>query len=98
MDQLTSLEEVELTAEGDKQLGHSLSRNGEFTKVGNRRLKLVQCKMEKKLDDTSFRKAKETILEVEKGLAVTKTQKRRGCSGAMASQRWSLIIQSVKSG
>jgi len=76
LDRLTSLEEVELTAEDDKQLGHFLSQNREFAKGGNRRLKLVECKVEKKLDDNSLRKAKETILEVEEGRRL-----RRAASG-----------------
>jgi F-box-like len=67
LDRLTSLEEAKLTVEDDRQLCYFFSRNGEFTKGMNQRLKLVECKVENKLDDDSLRKAKETISEVEKG-------------------------------
>jgi hypothetical protein len=65
LDRLTSLEEVEPTAEDDKQLAHFLSWSGEFAKGGNRCLKLIGCKIEKELDENSLNKTKETILEVE---------------------------------
>ena len=65
LDRLTSLEEVELTAEDDKQLGDFLSWNEAFAKGGNKRLKLVECRVQKSLDDNSLRKVKETILALE---------------------------------
>ena len=65
LDRLTSLEEVELTAEDDKQLGDFLSWNGAFAKGGNKRLKLVEFRVQKSLDGNSLRKVKETILALE---------------------------------
>jgi hypothetical protein len=82
LDRFTSLEEVDITVEDDKQLNHFLSRNGEFSKGGNRRLKLVECKIEKKLDDSSLKKAKETILDMEKG--------RRASGGEGTRAMWVL--------
>src|SRR5258706_14653524 len=67
LDRLTSLEEVDLTAGDARQLGHFLSRNTEFAKGGSRRLKLVECKVEKKLDDDSLSYATKAILKVEEG-------------------------------
>lgn len=98
LDRLTSLEEVDLTTEDARQLGQFLSRNKEFSKGGNRRLKLVECKVEKKLDDDSLSYAKKAILKVEEG-------RRAGSDGKDTKTTWVLkcngttevVVESPKS-
>ena len=80
LDRLTSLEEVEITADDAKQLGHFLSWNKEFAKGGNRRLKLVECKV---IDDYAFMYAKQAILKVEEG-------RRAGSGGKDTKTTWVL--------
>src|SRR5258706_13163939 len=67
LDRLTSLEEVDLTAEDARQLGHFLSRNREFAKGGNRRLKLGESKVGKKLEEDSLGYGKKASFKAEQG-------------------------------
>ena len=80
LDRLTSLEEVKLTAEDARQLGYFLSRNEEFAKGGNRRLKLVECNV---VDGHAFMYAKKAILKVEEG-------RRAGSGGKETTTTWVL--------
>lgn len=80
LNRLTSLEEVEITAEDARQLGHFLSGNKEFAKGGNRRLKLVECKV---VDEYAFVYAKQAILKVEEG-------RRAGRGGKDTKTTWVL--------